>query len=78
MDYKEMFEVKEEIRKSLEDVAERAARSVFAKVDKQSLEGAVITGHIAKQEFLDAFDLEYMFLFNQCDEIETDVVSGKK
>ncbi|CAL8901922.1 hypothetical protein NSQ30_10755 [Bacillus sp. FSL R7-0651] len=78
MDYKEIFEIKEEISKSIEEVAQRAAKKVFASVDKKSLESAVITGHIAKQEFLDAFDLEYMLLFNQCDEIETDVVSGKK
>lgn len=78
MNYKEMFEVRGEIGKSIEGVAEKAAESVFANVDKESLESAVITGDIAKQIFLEAFDMKYMFLFAQCDEIETDIVSGKK
>lgn len=78
MNYKEMFKVRGDIEKSIEEVAEKAAESVFANVNKESLESAVITGDIAKQVFLKAFDMTYMFLFVQCDEIETDIVSGKK
>ncbi|MEH7552815.1 hypothetical protein [Bacillus altitudinis] len=68
MDYNKIFKVKEEIEKSIEEIAGEAANKVFASIDKESLESAVITGYIARRVFQDAFDLKYEFLVIQSDE----------
>ncbi|WP_144498276.1 hypothetical protein [Bacillus pumilus] len=79
MDYKEMFEVKEEIRKSIEEAAKKAAEKVFASIDKETFESAVITGYIARRVFQDAFDFKYETLLMVTDEIKPAyVVSGKE